>query len=84
MITKICERCLEEYEECETGKIIHFRCDMVFCIPCIYQFKNMYEDFLLKFINDNKYVKDQKCLFCIDSNNIISKETCCTGCSSLK
>ena len=30
------------------------------------------------------YAEDQKCNFCMDSNNIISKETCCTGCSVLR
>lgn len=32
----------------------------------------------------NKYIKEQECRFCLDSDFILTPETCCTGCSKLK
>lgn len=31
-----------------------------------------------------KYKEDQKCNFCLNPESIITKDTCCTGCSVLE
>ena len=30
------------------------------------------------------YIEAQTCRFCEDADNLLTKETCCTGCSKLK
>jgi hypothetical protein len=48
---KICDRCFEEYSDEEFVKMDQFP-DCLICIPCNYQYSDLYKDFLIKFINN--------------------------------